>query len=70
MHTLEQAFRDGQNAASNIKPGDTFTGAWGAAQDHGYAPDTIERTAFTVAYIDALPRPVITDNNNVVLSIG
>ncbi len=67
---LQTAYHAGEKAALALSPGDTFLGAWGAAEAAGYGPDTWQRSVFTTAFIRYLGRPIRTTEDNVIISIG
>lgn len=64
------AFEAGEAAAKALKPGDTFTGAFGAAEAAGYIAPHYNRSAFVTGYLKSLARPVVTDFDNVILRMG
>ena len=67
---LQIAYHAGEKAALALSPGDVFTGAWGAAEEAGYGPDTWQRSVFTTAFIRYLARPIRTTEDNIIISIG
>jgi hypothetical protein len=59
------AYLAGEAAAVNLQIGDVFTGAFGAAKEHGH--DDATQSIFTSGYLDGLhrfaPGGVVTDQD-------
>lgn len=66
---IRYAFEAGRQAARSLKVGDVFLGAWPAADSLGFQADTLERAAFTTAYLDNLPGKIVSTRENVVVAI-
>lgn len=69
MNALKKVFDAGAKAAQDLRPGHKFTGAFGAAAEAGYN-EGWERDIFIIAYLHNLPRPVVTQLDNTIISLG
>lgn len=71
-NNLRAAYALGESVAKSYKPGELFLGAFGEADRLGYTQDgdALARSVFITAYLQFLPRPVVTDYNGIVQSIG
>lgn len=57
---LVEAWDRGKKAALALRPGQKFTGAFGAAEAAGYTLGKPEAGSFTSGYLSVLPRPIVT----------
>lgn len=67
---LAVAFKHGYRISSSYKPGDTFHGAFGAADACGYDADDLARACFVTGYLHGLDaNAVVTTADNVIIRI-
>jgi hypothetical protein len=67
---IKRVFEAGASIAKAYKAGETFLGAWGEAEKLGYAPDSWQRTIFTVGYCSNLKKPIVTTRDGVITQYG
>jgi hypothetical protein len=66
---IQDAFFRGEAVASAYQPGDLFLGAYGELERIDIAGANA-RAAFITGYLQALPRPIVTNNKGEILSVG
>lgn len=69
---LRAAYTLGESVAKTYKPGELFLGAFGEADRLGYTEesDRLARSVFITAYLQNLPRPVVTTDTGQIISVG
>jgi len=67
MQNLKVAFEAGLARAAQMVPGTKFIGSMPEAVAAGFAKGTLEYAAFQIAFLDALPQPVIVDADGLIL---
>jgi hypothetical protein len=72
MTGLRVAYTLGETVARSYKPGNLFLGAFGEADKLGYteAADRLTRSVFITAYLQNLPRPIVTTDAGLIIRIG
>jgi len=66
----KRAYDCGASLAKSFKLGDVFKGAFGHADDTGYAREGFLRSCFITGFLNHLSAPVVVDRNNRLVQYG